>query len=200
MPYQGDYELSAAMEALTKEPITTMPAPKPTLESQSTIGVAASQKSLIRTPSTRTMIAGFSRASPALPREARHEIVQEMHDIRYNVIRSPLKRPIQLIPPNVHKDASFIVPGLINNHNLGSSFATGIGLSLQNPGEKTAPLEARYAATNPLPTPKQSFTARSNSMEVTLNQTSAEDRALKKDLVLSKIDERLEKSLMRINQ
>ena len=36
-------------------------------------------------------------------------------------------------------------------------------------------------------------------MEVTLNQTSAEDRAMRKDLVLSKIDERLEKSLMRIN-
>ena len=77
-----------------------------------------------------------------------------MHDIKYNVIKSPLKRPIQLIPPNVHKDASFIVPGLVNNHKMGNSFATGIGLSLRNPGEKTAQLEALYAATNPNNTPK----------------------------------------------
>ena len=167
MPFRGDYEYTAAMEAITKEPITQMPPVKPTLESQSMLGVSASQKSLTRTNSTRTMIAGFTRASPALPRETRHEILQEMHDIKYNVIKSPLKRPIQLIPPNVHKDKSFIVPGLINNHNMGGSFATGLGLTLQNPGD-SAPIEARYA-TNPMITPKRSIHERSNSMDVTVN-------------------------------
>ena len=36
-------------------------------------------------------------------------------------------------------------------------------------------------------------------MDITVNSAS-DERALRKDLVLSKIDERLERSLMRINQ
>ena len=60
MIFRGDYEMSAAMEAINKETITQMPPSKPTLNSQSTIGLMASKKQLTRTPSISTVVAGFS--------------------------------------------------------------------------------------------------------------------------------------------
>ena len=105
--------------------------------------------------------------------------MKDLHDIKYNIVESVLKRPIQIIPPDVHKDKSFIVPGLMQGT---SSFSNGIGMSVQ----ETQLGEELYRSRN-----------RKNSLEISLNRGQQSTR---KDTVLSKIDERLERSLLRINQ
>ena len=47
--------------------------------------------------------------------------MQLLNDIKKNIDRSPIQRPIQFIPADVHQDKSFIVPTLLNV-NMGGQF------------------------------------------------------------------------------
>jgi len=67
------------------------PLPK---EYQQFLGVSASKKSLVSSPSIGTMVAGYTKTLPAIPHETRRDKMQEIHDIRHNISHEPLKRAI----------------------------------------------------------------------------------------------------------
>ena len=116
--------------------------------------------------------------------------MQELSDIKHNIVHSNLKRPIQLITPEVFRDANFIVPNLLQN-NMGGQFATGISLSLLN-DEQVQEQKREQAIL------KKYFTERNRSFDVTFSN-KARETSLKRDLVLSTINDRLDQSIRRMS-
>ena len=108
------------MEEINKEQVTREPSSMSRLsamEADHYLHVSASKKSLNRSPSIGTMVAGFTRALPNIPHETRHEKLKQMQDEANSVDHSILQRQITLISPEAARDKSYIVPNLLQQQS-----------------------------------------------------------------------------------